>query len=175
MTSSAAVPRTGGHLYGIGPLTFGVAGSCAWALGVARRALHEIEGIAQGGRTRLGSLPLLQQPNFQRDWGFHHSAIKSARLLAHRTFADAVDACAPGQPPELSGERVRTAMADAAYAVGVAKSAVIWAWETSGSAGIRNPSKLQRCFRDIYVGAGHQVFDDRNFITNAQQILGLEG
>ena len=66
-------------------------------------------------------------------------------------------------------------MADASYAVRVAKAAVVWAWETSGSAGIRNPSTLQRCFRDIYVGAGHQVFDDGNFILNAQQILGLGG
>lgn len=170
-----ATPLTGNHVYGIGPLTFGVAGSCAWALGTARRALAEIEGIAKGGRTRLGSAPLLEQPNFQRDWGFHHSAIKSARLLAHRTFADAVDACAAGQPPGLSDERVRTAMADASYAVRVAKAAVVWAWESSGSAGIRNPSTLQRCFRDIYVGAGHQVFDDGNFILNAQQILGLGG
>jgi alkylation response protein AidB-like acyl-CoA dehydrogenase len=170
-----AAPVTGGHVYGIGPLTFGVAGSCAWALGTARRALAEIEGIAKGGRTRLGSAPLVEQPNFQRDWGFHHSAIKSARLLAHRSFADAVDACAKGQPAGLSDERVREAMADASYAVRIAKAAVVWAWETSGSAGIRNPSKLQRCFRDICVGAGHQVFDDRNFINNAQQILGLEG
>ena len=65
-------------------------------------------------------------------------------------------------------------MADASYAVRVAKAAVVWAWETSGSAGIRNPSKLQRCFRDIFVGAGHQVFDERNFAENAKQILGLE-
>ncbi len=170
-----SAPVTGSHVYGIGPLTFGVAGSCAWALGTARRALAEIEGIAKAGRTRLGSAPLVEQPNFQRDWGFHHCAIKSARLLAHRAFADAVDACAAGQASGLSDERVREAMADASYAVRIAKAAVVWAWETSGSAGIRNPSKLQRCFRDICVGAGHQVFDDRNFINNAQQILGLEG
>lgn len=165
---------TGGPVYGMGALTFGVAGSAAWAIGISMRAFHEIAGIARAGRTRLGSLPLLEQEGFQRNFGFHQSAIKSARVLAHQTFADVVEACQPGQSKELRDARVRTAMADAAYITRVAKAAITWAWETSGSHGIRNPSKLQRCFRDIYVGAGHQVFDDRNFVTNAKQILGLE-
>jgi hypothetical protein len=65
-------------------------------------------------------------------------------------------------------------MADSAYAVRVAKAATVWAFETSGSSGIRNPNKLQRCFRDICVGAGHQVFDDRNFVQHTQQLLGIE-
>ena len=57
-----------------------LAGSAAWALGVARRALSEIEAIAKAGRVRLGSQPLLEQPNFRRDWGFHQSALRSAGL-----------------------------------------------------------------------------------------------
>ena len=170
----AAEPVTGGFLYGIGPLTFGVAGSCAWAIGTARRALHEIAQLAHGGRVRLGSAPLLEQPEFHRDYGFHHCALQSVRLLAHCSFGEAVDACAPGEPRERRVERVRASMADAAYATRVAKAAVVWAWETSGSAGIRNPSPLQRCFRDIHVGAGHQVFDARNFAEQGKQLLGLE-
>jgi hypothetical protein len=39
---------------------------------------------------------------------------------------------------------------------------------------MRNPSVLQRCFRDIYMGAGHQVFDDRNYVQQARSRLGLE-
>ena len=170
----SAEPLTGSHVFGIGPLTFGVAGSCAWAIGTARRALHEIAELAHAGRVRLGSTRLLAQPAFHRDFGYHHSALQSVRLLAHCSFAEAVDVCAPGEPRELRFERVRTAMADAAYATRIAKAAVVWAWETSGSAGIRNPSKLQRCFRDIYVGAGHQVFDERNFAEQGKQLLGLE-
>ena len=56
----------------------------------------------------------------------------------------------------------------------VAKSATIFAWEASGSAGMRNPSLLQRCFRDIYIGAGHQVYDDRNYCEFAKPALGVE-
>ncbi len=43
-----------------------------------------------------------------------------------------------------------------------------------GSAGMRNPSVLQRCFRDLAVGAGHMVFDERNYNELAKEILGLE-
>ena len=39
---------------------------------------------------------------------------------------------------------------------------------------MRNPIRLQRCFRDIYVGAAHQVFDERNFQEFAKPALGLE-
>ena len=56
----------------------------------------------------------------------------------------------------------------------IVKPAVQFAWEASGSAGIRNPSRLQRCFRDIQVGAGHQVFDDRAFRETAKPALGID-
>ncbi|MHC4225252.1 MAG: hypothetical protein ACYSUN_14780 [Planctomycetota bacterium] len=39
---------------------------------------------------------------------------------------------------------------------------------------MRNPSRLQRCFRDIYVGTAHQVFDERNYNEVAKSSLGLE-
>jgi alkylation response protein AidB-like acyl-CoA dehydrogenase len=136
--------------------------------------MHEIAAIAKAGRTRLGSLPLLQQEAFQRDYGFHHSAVTAARLLVKQSFRALVDSCQPEQPPDLRFDFIRTAMADSAYAVRVAKAATVWAFETSGSSGIRNPNKLQRCFRDICVGAGHQVFDDRNFVQHTQQLLGIE-
>ena len=165
---------TGGPVYGLGALTFGVAGSVGWALGVTRRALHELAELAQGGRVRLGSLPLLQQETFQRNYGFHHSALASCTQLAHKTFADILAACERGEDPEARSAFVRTAMADSAYITRVCKAAVTWAWETSGSAGIRNPSVLQRCFRDIYVGVGHQVFDDRNFVEQAKALLEIE-
>jgi hypothetical protein len=39
---------------------------------------------------------------------------------------------------------------------------------------MRNPSRLQRCFRDIHVGAAHQVFDERNYSELAKRHLGQE-
>ncbi len=165
---------TGGPIYGIGPIPVGTISSCGWALGVAKRALHEIAGIARGGRTRLGSLPLREQPGFQRDFGIHRMALESVRLLAHAAYATAVDAAAGGAAPEILEDRIRETKAAATYATRVVKQAVTFAWEASGSVGIRNPSRLQRCFRDTYVGCAHQVFDDRNYQQLARPTLGIE-
>jgi hypothetical protein len=39
---------------------------------------------------------------------------------------------------------------------------------------MRNPNRLQRCFRDIHIGAAHQVLDDRGYREAAKPALGLE-
>ena len=165
---------TGGALYGLGPVVLGTISSVAWALGVARRALHEIAEIGKAGRTRLGSLPLREQPTFQRGFGNHPLAVKSACLLAKQTYGSAVEAIASDAPPEVRAATLRETKAAASYVSEVSKAAVSFAYEASGSHGLRNPSRLQRCFRDIYVGAAHQVFDERNYVELAKQKLGLE-
>ena len=54
------------------------------------------------------------------------------------------------------------------------KASVTFAYEASGGHGLRNPSLLQRCFRDMYVGAAHLVFDERNYAEAVKARLGLE-
>ena len=165
---------TGGSIYGIGPVPLGTISSCAWALGVAKRALHEIAEITKSGRTRMGQPALREQQIFQRDFGLHMTALEAARLLAHHSYTSAVDAIARGDSSETCEDRVRETKAAATYVTRIAKAATAFAWEASGSAGMRNPNRLQRCFRDICVGAGHLVFDDRNYGEAAKPALGLE-
>lgn len=111
---------TGGSLYGLGPLPLGTISSVAWALGVAKRALHEIAGIAKSGRARLGALPLAEQPTFQRDLGTHMMGVQSARLLAKQSYESAVEqgasdeTCRPARtgsgrprPRQATGRRSR--------------------------------------------------------------------
>lgn len=167
-------PTTGGALYGLGPVPVGTISSVAWALGVAHRALDEIAAIARNGRTRLGSLPLREQPIFQRDFGIHTVAIKAARGLAVETYRAAVDAVTRGATSEEREACLRETKAVASYVTRVAKAAVAFAYESAGSSGMRNPNRLQRCFRDVHVGAEHQVFDDRNYGEYGKPTLGLE-
>jgi alkylation response protein AidB-like acyl-CoA dehydrogenase len=167
--------RSGGAAFALGPQAFGNIGSTSWAIGLASRALHEIAEIAKAGRTRLGSPPLREQTEFQRDFGFHQTAIESARIQLREVYNRAVELIESGATDAQCSEAVRQTKAHANYIVkGIAKSAITFAWEASGSAGIRNPSRLQRCFRDIYVGAGHLVYDDRGYREAAKRALGLE-
>ena len=175
LTMGYAPHQSGGAAFALGPQAFGSIGTCAWAIGVASRALHEIAEIAKGGRTRLGSLPLREQTEFQRDFGFHQTAVQSSRIQLSTVYNGAVELIESGASDADCAEAVRQTKAHANYVVKqIAKSAVIFAWESSGSAGMRNPSRLQRCFRDIHIGAGHLVFDDRGYREAAKQALGLE-
>lgn len=167
--------QSGGAAFALGPQAYGSIGTSAWALGVASRALHEIAEIAKAGRTRLGSLPLREQEEFQRDFGFHRTALDAARIQIATVYNRAIDLIESGAPDVDCIDAVRQSKAHANYVVRhVAKSAVVFAWEASGSAGMRNPSRLGRCFRDIHVGAGHQVFDDRGYREAGKAELGLE-
>ncbi len=138
--------KSGGAAYALGPQAYGCIGSCGWAIGVAARAMHEIAEITKAGRIQLVTI-----------------------------YNRAVDIIENGGSDEECAAAVRQVKAHANYIVKqVAKPAVIFAWESSGSVGMRNPSRLQRCFRDIYIGAGHQVFDDRNYQEFAKHGLGIE-
>lgn len=165
---------TGGAIFGLGPIVLGTISSTAWAIGVARRALHEVAELARSGRIRLGSLPLREQPTFQRDFGRHATALRAARLLARDAYRAAVAAWANGARGTELMVHLRETRAAATYTAQIAKAAASFAWEASGSAGMRNPSLLQRCFRDLCIGVGHQVFDERNFVEVAKPALGVE-
>ncbi len=166
--------RTGGPIYGVGSMVLGTISSAAWAVGVAARALHEVRELALAGRARLGSEPLAEQPIFQRGLGLHSMAVESIRLLCVDSYQQAVDGSAARVPDAEFEQLLRNTKSAAKYVTEVSKAAVTWAWEQSGSMGMRNPSVLQRCFRDIYMGAGHQVFDDRNYLQQARSQMGLE-
>jgi alkylation response protein AidB-like acyl-CoA dehydrogenase len=164
---------TGGALYGLGPIVLGTISSVAWAIGVARRALHEIVEIAKV-RARLGALPLRDQETFQRGLGRHTCAVRAARVLAIDAYQRAVEAIERGDEESAIGDRLRETKASATWVTEVAKQACSFAYESAGSHGMRNPSRLQRCFRDLWVGAAHQVFDTRNYNELVKRSLGLE-
>ena len=168
-------PKTGGAIYGLGPVPLGTISSVAWAIGVAERALAEIvELVTTGGRARMGQEPLREHQTFQRELAVHTMALRSVRLLAKEAYTTMVDAIERGESkPELAA-KLRDTKAAASYAVRISKAATTFAYEASGSHGLRNPSRLQRCFRDMYVGASHLVFDDRNYIESVKVRLGIE-
>ncbi len=152
-------------------MQLGAISSAGWALGVARRALDELAEIVEGGRARLGSPPLREQQLFQRDFGKHTVGLEAARLLVKDTFAEAVAHVDTGD--RCTSALLNRTRAAVSYVNDVAKSATLFAYESSGSQGLRNPSKLQRCFRDMLTGGLHVIFDHRGIVDMAKERLGL--
>lgn len=165
---------TGGPIYGLGSIVLGTIGSVAFAVGVAQRALDEMAAIAMGGRNRLGQTPLVEQQIFQRDFGRHSIVVQSARGFMRAQYNTAVAAITAQAGTDEVEQRLRTTKAAATFVVEACRDVVTTTWRQSGSAGIRNSSVLQRCFRDLSVGAGHLVFDDRNYNEYAKSVLGLD-
>jgi alkylation response protein AidB-like acyl-CoA dehydrogenase len=162
--------RTGGALYGLGARSLAGLGHAGWGLGVAQRALDEITKIADAGRARLGATsPLADQQVFQRGLGEKTLALHSVRLLAHDVFGRMLRQLEEGRP--IGPAENEEISAVTAYLTEVAMDVTLFAYRASGSQGLRNPSILQRCFRDLYTGGQHLFVDPRSYETHAQQAL----
>ncbi len=166
-------PKTGGPIYAMGAAPLAGLGHAGWGLGVAQRALDEVSGVASRGKLRMGAAPLKEQQVFQRMLGEKSLALRSVRLLAHDVFGRIVAQLSRGNPitPELSNE----VMAATAYLTDVALDATLSAYRASGSAGLRNPSRIQRCFRDLFTGGLHLFVDPRSYEGVAQHKLAKLG
>ena len=152
-------PRCGGGVYRLGVVGFAGIGHAAWALGVARRALDEIHDILAAGRSRIGGGEMREEQVIQRAFSEKVLALRSVSLLVHDTIGGIVADLDAGRPmtKALQDELVSTVT----YQTNVCMEVVRWAYMTSGSAGLRNPSVLQRCFRDMCVGSQHIYVDPR--------------
>lgn len=165
-------PRRGGEtfraLFRLGMMPFTGAGHAAFALGVGRRALDEIRGIARE-RQRMGDpTPLAGRLTFQRDYIRAEAKLRAARLLVLDTFADALATSRRGAPASLEQRALlRTA---ATFATEAAREACDFAHERAGTPAIRDGSPLQRCFRDIHTGSQH-VFIGEKIYTDAADVL----
>jgi indole-3-acetate monooxygenase len=160
--------RRGGPAYGVGLFTLTALGHAGFALGVGRRALDEVLDIARRGKERLGANPIADQQLFQHDFAVHDAALRSARAYTVEAFAEAeAAAVTDGRPSPLQEQRTRQATT---YATRVAADTARFAYTWAGSAGLRNPSVVGRCFRDIHAGTQH-LYVDNNTLTGYTQAL----
>ena len=158
--------RRGGPLYRLGVLGLTSAGHAAFALGVGRRAIEELVGVART-KQRLASGPLAENPLLHHDLGFHDAALRSARAYVYEVFGAAQDALDAGREPTMvEHQRLRQATT---YATKVAADVVRGCYEWAGTDALR-PSPLQRCFRDIHAGTQH-LFVDPSTISASGQLL----
>ena len=164
-------PRCGGGVYRLGVVGFAGIGHAGWALGVARRALDEIHAILAGGRARIGGGLMKDEQAIQRALSQHVLAVRAARLLVHDTFGRIVESLDDGDP--MTKSMLDEVVSTVTYETGICLDATRWAYMTSGSDGLRNPSLLQRCFRDMTVGAQHIYVDPRSHDAMGKNLLDL--
>lgn len=154
---------------GMMPVT--AAGHAAWALGVAKSMLDDVRELAITKFRMSDMAALASRQTFQRGLAHHVAAWRAARLLVLESFGAAETVVAGG------GALTATLRADmrvaAVYATDVARSAAEWAHLVAGTSSIREGSRLERAFRDIYTGTQHAFISEKVAMDAAQIWLGL--
>ena len=157
----------GGDVYRLGVLGLTSIGHCAFALGVARRALEEAARIAPGKVRMSAMTPVTEDRLFQYDFASQEAAFRSARAYAYEVFGLAASVAATGvNPDEELQHRLRQVTT---YATRVAADLVRAAYGWLGTDGIR-PSVIQRLLRDIQTASQH-IFVDSSTLYNATPAL----
>lgn len=165
-------PRRGrAPRFRMGLMAITAAGHAGWALGVARSMLDDVEALAMS-KIRMGdAATLAHRPGFQRQLAHHRSLWQSAHLLVLHAFETAEHAVGRGEPltPRLRAE-LRAA---AVFATDAGRDIAQWAHLAAGTSAIRDGSRLERAFRDLYTGTQHVFINEKVAIEAAQVHLGI--
>jgi alkylation response protein AidB-like acyl-CoA dehydrogenase len=154
---------------GLMPVT--AAGHASFALGVAKSMLDDVEELA-ATKVRMSDMATLaSRQTFQKGLAHHVAAWRAARLLVLDAFTAAEDAVDSGN--DLT-PRLRADMRLAAvYATDTSRAAAEWAHLAAGTTAIREGSRLERAFRDIYTGTQHAFISEKIAMDVAQIWLGI--
>ena len=154
---------------GLMPVT--AAGHASWALGVAKSMLDDVQELAATKFRMSDMASLASRPTFQKDLALNVSAWRAARLLIldASTTAEAVVASGQDLTPTLRADM----RAAAVYATDVARRCAEWAHLAAGTTSIREGTRLERAFSDIYTGTQHAFISEKVAIDAAQIWLGI--
>ncbi len=159
-------------LFRMGLMPITAAGHAGWALGVAKSMLDDVAELSLT-KSRMSDMePLARRTTFQRNFAHFSGMWRAARAGVIEAFTTAEGAVAAGDPltPQLRAD-MRVA---ATYATEAAREVSQFAHLAAGTTAIRNGSRLERAFRDLYTGTQHAFISEKTYIDSAQVMLGLE-
>ncbi|BBX16499.1 acyl-CoA dehydrogenase [Mycolicibacterium duvalii] len=154
---------------GMMPVT--AAGHAAWALGVAKSMLDDVSELAATKYRMSDMAALATRPTFQKGLAHHVAAWRAARLLVLDAFSTAETAVADGA--ELTSTMRADMRVAAVFATDTARQCAEWAHLVAGTSAIREGSRLERAFRDLYTGTQHAFISEKVAIDAAQVWLGI--
>ena len=155
----------------MGLMAITAAGHASWALGVAKSMLDDVGELAVT-KVRMGDDgALANRSTFQKGLSHHSAMWKAARLLVLDTFTRAERHVQDG------GDLTPSMRADlrvaATYATEASREVVQWAHLAAGTSAIREGSRLERAFRDLYTGSQHVFIGEKTYTDAARIHLGL--
>jgi indole-3-acetate monooxygenase len=155
---------------GLMPVT--AAGHASWALGVSKSMLDDVAELALTKARMSDMETLARRQIFQRNLAHFTGMWRAARAGVVEAFTRAEQAVAAREPltPRMRAD-LRVA---ATFATEASREIGQWAHLAAGTSAIRNGSRLERAFRDLYTGTQHAFISEKTYIDSAQIMLGLE-
>ena len=168
----AMQPKRGGPLYQLGLPGLLINEFAGFALGAGRRALDAIIDLAQTKRRGYGKqTSLAERAVFQHMLGESDLRLRAVRGLIIALLEKAWETvCAGKRPdPQLQVElrSATTLLSD------VAVDVATQAFRYGGGSAVHLDNILQRCLRDLQVGAAHLMVSDSAYELHGQCLLGM--
>jgi indole-3-acetate monooxygenase len=163
-----ARPTRSDPSYQLGFIPLGSLGHGAIGIGIALRAIEELAVVAHSKR-RPGHPGIIEQQLFLHDFAQKEASLQAARSLFFAAVRTALRS-AERTGSTTSAEQGRMIQANT-YATTVAADVVRWCYTWSGSNGLRNPSALGRCLRDIAAATQHVLVDANTLVGMAPALL----
>ncbi len=164
--------RGSSPLFRMGLMPIVAAGHAAWALGVAKSMLDDVAELSLMTARMSDMEVLARRTTFQRNFAHFTGMWRAARAGVLEACTAAERAVANGDPLTVS-HRVDIRIA-ATYATEASREIGQFAHLAAGTRAIRQGSRLERAFRDIYTGTQHAFISEKIYIDAAQVLLGLE-
>jgi alkylation response protein AidB-like acyl-CoA dehydrogenase len=141
-------------------------GVCSVALGLARRAQHELVELASSKVPSSSAKTLAERQVVQAEVARAEAAWRSARALVREVVAEATEV---GVTDETR-RRLRLAATDATWR---SAQAVDRMYHAGGGSSIHEEHPLQRVFRDVHVATQHAMVAERTYEPLGRMALGL--
>ncbi|NQU69481.1 MAG: acyl-CoA dehydrogenase [Rhodospirillales bacterium] len=142
-------------------------GHTSWALGVGRRVLDELAGLAQERADLFGRL--CDSPTFKFSFADAEAKYRAARAFVYSAWTSLCESAARDEPANLEQlALIRLAMRHIHNEISEIST---FAHRATRGASLR-PSVLQRCYRDIHSGTQHLLLADEIVQECGRVLLG---
>lgn len=157
-----ATPLRQKAFFSLGVIGIAAMGHTAWAMGAARRLLHEIATLACARTGRPGAQG--DSEKFWFEYGRAEARVRAARALALETWREIEASVEAGQ--RISTRQLTLVHLAKSEVHEAAEVTAQFAYRAGGGASLRNGT-IQRCVRDIMVALNH--------ITNSPMVTTAAG
>jgi len=141
------------------------------ALGIARRALDELEALATVKPFSRSETMLREYSPSQVQIGEAEGLLRAGQAFVSQELATAWDTVSRGEP--ISWKQHSLLRLAGVQAASQALQVVDLASRTGGATSIRVTSPIERCLRDIRTAAQHNTLTPNNYEQSGQAFLGL--